>query len=105
MNVLKSIFNCQNCGKKLWVKYYKLPDGRAVCPKCFDFFIRTDEIEKLKEKKMGGLESIINCQNFNKNLWVKYYKLPDGRAVCPKCFDMFIQTNEIEKLKESKKDL
>ena len=51
MSVLESIFNCQKCGKKLWLKYYKLPDGRAVCPKCFDMFIQTNEIDKLKERK------------------------------------------------------
>jgi formylmethanofuran dehydrogenase subunit E len=50
MNKLESIFNCSNCGKTLWVKYYKLPNGRTVCPKCFDFFIRTGKIEKIKEK-------------------------------------------------------
>ena len=51
MSVVDSIFNCQNCGKKLWLKYYKLPNGRAVCPKCFDLFIRTGEIEKIKENE------------------------------------------------------
>ncbi len=101
MDKLELIFNCQNCGKALWLKYYKLPDGRTVCPKCFDIFIKTGEIEKLKKKeKRSRLGSIFNCQKCGKTLWLNYYKLPDGRTVCPKCFDLFISSGEIEKIKK-----
>ncbi len=100
MGRLESIFCCQNCNKTLWLKYYKLPDGRTVCLKCFDFLIRSGEIEKIKEKeKRGILGSIFNCQNCSITLWLNYYKLPDGRTVCPKCFDFLIRTGEIEKIK------
>jgi|GEM_PF-6239098 len=34
-------FNCQNCNKTVWFKYYKLPDKRIVCPKCYDIYITT----------------------------------------------------------------
>lgn len=57
MDKLELIFNCQNCSKTLWLKYYKLPDGRSVCPKCFDFFISSGEIEKIKKR----------MKNFNKD--------------------------------------
>ena len=106
MSALDIIVNCQNCGKKLWLKYYKLPDGRTVCPKCFDIFIRTGEIDKLKDKeKTGKLESIFSCQNCGKTLWLKYYKLPDGRTVCPKCFDIYVQTKYMDKQMDRKKDV
>jgi formylmethanofuran dehydrogenase subunit E len=45
MSILESTFNCQNCSKTLWLKYYKLPDGRIVCPKCYD------EIDKQMNRK------------------------------------------------------
>jgi len=51
MSILESTFNCQNCSKKLWLKYYKLPDGRTVCPKCFDIYVQTKETDKLTDRK------------------------------------------------------
>jgi recombinational DNA repair protein (RecF pathway) len=65
MGRLDSIFNCQNCSKTLWLKYYKLPDGRTVCPKCFDFLIRTGEIEKIKIrlKKFENEKDLLSALN------------------------------------------
>ena len=45
------MFNCQNCSKKLWFKYYKLPNSRIVCSECFDFYKTIKEIEKQVNKK------------------------------------------------------
>jgi len=52
-----STFNCQNCSKTLWLKYYKLPDGRIVCPKCYDIFKNTVEMDKQINRK----KVIENC--------------------------------------------
>ena len=73
MGKLESIFNCQKCGKALWLNYYRLPDGRTVCPKCFDLFICSGEIEKIKKRmknfdKEIELLSALNRKEFKDNL-------------------------------------
>ena len=51
MGILDSTFNCQNCSKTLWLKYYKLPDGKIVCPKCYNFYKNTEKIDTYLNKK------------------------------------------------------
>ena len=51
MGILDSTFNCQNCSKTLWLKYYKLPNGKIVCPKCYDIYKNTEEIETYVNRK------------------------------------------------------
>ena len=51
MGILDSIFNCQNCSKKLWLKYYKLPDRKIVCPKCYFLLKNTEDIETYLNRK------------------------------------------------------
>jgi formylmethanofuran dehydrogenase subunit E len=43
MNILDSTFSCQNCSKTLGFKYYKLPDGKLVCQKCYDIYKTIDK--------------------------------------------------------------
>ena len=56
MGILNSTFICQNCSKTLWFKYYKLPYGRIVCPKCYDIYKNAEEIDK----QMNGKKEIKN---------------------------------------------
>jgi len=46
-----STFNCQNCSKTLWFKYHKLPSGKIICPKCYDIFKNTVEMDKQINRK------------------------------------------------------
>ncbi|MCJ7571113.1 MAG: hypothetical protein MUO82_04460 [Candidatus Thermoplasmatota archaeon] len=45
MGILTSTFNCQNNSKTLWLKYYKLPNGKTVCPECYYLYKNTEEIK------------------------------------------------------------
>lgn len=43
------IFNCQKCDRTLWLRYWKLPDGRIVCPICYSEYSNGIK-EELKQK-------------------------------------------------------
>ena len=51
MGILDSTFICQNCSKKLWFKYYKLPDGKIVCPECNYNYKNAEELDKQMNRK------------------------------------------------------
>ena len=36
MKIYGSTFNCKNCNNTIFFNYYKLPDGKIICPKCYD---------------------------------------------------------------------
>ena len=52
------IFNCQKCDRTLWLRYWKLPDGRAVCPMCYNGYgngvkeeLKHELVKEEKEKQ------------------------------------------------------
>ncbi len=51
MGLLESTFNCQKCSRKLWLKYYKLSDGRIVCLKCYNFYKDIEETDNPSNRK------------------------------------------------------
>ena len=56
MKIYGSTFNCKNCNNTIFFNYYKLPDGKIICPKCYDKMnkcieeINTYWIQKMKLK-------------------------------------------------------
>jgi len=48
------IFNCQKCDRTLWLRYWKLPDGRMVCPTCYNEY--SDGIKQELKQKLAREE-------------------------------------------------
>ena len=55
-NNFNNIFNCSDCNKTLW-RVKTLPNGKKVCPKCYEEYIKIENDKKIRKKAYIDLTS------------------------------------------------